>query len=394
MTRRPADRPQIPSIRLLQATTFVSTLDRFAMPPMLVAIAADLGTSLAFMVQAAGAYFLAYGLMQPVWGMVSDRLGLVRTMRLTLLMAALATTSAAFATTPMVLALTRGSAGAFFGAAYPSSLIYLGDTVPPTRRQGEITKLMVGVALGTSMGSVGAGVLAHLVSWRLAFLVTGLGALLLVGLLRGLPTPTEQRVHGNPWQPIVAVLTSRTAVLVLLLALVEGAVLLGALTMLPAAIESTGESASVAGLVTAVYGLAVFVAATLVGRLSRRHHPTLLITLGAAAAVLGCAVAALSTDPGPAALAAVLLGLAWAGMHSSLQTWATEVLPGARATLVSLFAGALFIGSASGAVLASELADAGRYGLIYAIGALMAVPLGAVAAVARWRWDRPQPAVG
>ena len=38
---------------------------------------------------AAGAYFLAYGLMQPVWGTVSDRLGRVRTMRLTLLLAGL-----------------------------------------------------------------------------------------------------------------------------------------------------------------------------------------------------------------------------------------------------------------------------------------------------------------
>jgi MFS family permease len=60
------------------------------MPPMLIAIAIGLDAPLASVVQAAGAYFLAYGLMQPVWGMVSDELGLVRTMRLTLLFAGLA----------------------------------------------------------------------------------------------------------------------------------------------------------------------------------------------------------------------------------------------------------------------------------------------------------------
>ena len=52
-----------------------------------------------------------------------------------------------------------------------------------------------------------------------------------------------------------------------------------------------------------------------------------------------------------AVVAAVLLGLAWAAMHSSLQTWATEVLPEARATVVSLFAGSLFVGSALAAVV-------------------------------------------
>ena len=46
------------SIRLLQLVAVVSTLDRYAMPPLLVAIALDLDVSLASVVQAAGAYFL------------------------------------------------------------------------------------------------------------------------------------------------------------------------------------------------------------------------------------------------------------------------------------------------------------------------------------------------
>ena len=78
------------------------------MPPMLIAIAADLDASLTSVVQAAGAYFLAYGLIQPVWGIVSDAIGLVRTMRLTLLCAGLAAVACAFAWSPLVLGLTRG----------------------------------------------------------------------------------------------------------------------------------------------------------------------------------------------------------------------------------------------------------------------------------------------
>jgi MFS family permease len=81
----PGTRPS--AIGLLQRAAFVATFDRFAMPPMLVAIALDLGAPLGSVVQAAGAYFLVYGLCQPLWGSVSDRFGRVATMRVTLLLA-------------------------------------------------------------------------------------------------------------------------------------------------------------------------------------------------------------------------------------------------------------------------------------------------------------------
>ena len=359
------------------------------MPPMLIAIAIDLDAPLAAVVQAAGAYFLAYGLMQPVWGMVSDELGLVRTMRLTLLCAGVSSLAGAFAGSALALGIARGAAGGFFGAAYPSTLIYLGDTVPAERRQSAIARLMVGVALGTGLASVGAGLIAQMWTWRAAFVVTGVAGLVLALLLRGLVEPPRTRVHRTVLTPIVAVARSRPALLVLGLAFLEGAVLLGVLTLLPAAVEDAGASTALAGGVTAVYGLAVLVAAGVVGRLSRTLHPARLIGIGAGSALAACAVLAASRSPGVALGATLLLALAWAAMHSSLQTWATEVLPSARATVVSLFAGSLFIGSAVAAVAVAGLADDGRYRLIFALAGAVALPLGLVAAWGRARWRRP-----
>jgi predicted MFS family arabinose efflux permease len=382
---------EVPALRLLQYTAFVATLDRFAMPPILLAMSRDLDVPLGQIVQVAGAYFLAYGLMQPVWGMVSDWLGLVRTMRLTLFAAAVCTTVAAFAWDPVSLGVTRGLAGAFFGAAFPSSLIYLGDTVPAQHRQRAITQLLVGVAMGTALASLGAGVVADLFSWRAAFVTTGVAALVLAVLLGSLPSPAVIRTHETVWAPLLQVLRSRAAMLVLLFAFTEGAVLLGSLTILPPAVEATGVSASVAGAVAAAYGMAVYAFARLVGWLSRRQHPSRLIALGGAAGIAACTVMTFSQVPAVAVLVAVLLGLAWAGMHSSLQTWATEVLPEARATIVSLFAGSLFVGSAVAAVVVSGLAEAERYGVIFALAAAVLVPLSVAATWARARW-RPAPA--
>jgi predicted MFS family arabinose efflux permease len=380
----PAGRPS--PIRLLQLTAFVSTLDRFAMPPLLVAIALDLGVPLSSVVQAAGAYFLAYGVMQPVWGMVSDALGLVRTLRVTLLLASVATIASAFVWTPLTLGLVRAAAGGFFGAAYPSSLIYLGDTVAAAERQRQITRLMVGVAVGTAVASAGAGLMAQVYTWRAAFVVTGVAGLLLSLALGRLAEPPVSRRHRNPLAPLLRVARSRVVVFVLALAFTEGAVLLGVLTLIPAAVEAAGESAAVAGAVAGAYGIAVYVFAHLVGRLSRRHHPARLIALGAVSGLLACALLTSSRDPVLVVGVTVLLGLAWTAMHSSLQTWATEVMPEARATVVSLFAGSLFLGSAAWAVAMAGLADAHRYAAIFAIAALVTVPLGVAGAWGRARW--------
>ena len=377
-------------IRLLQYTTFVSTLDRFAMPPMLVAIAVDLGAPLSHAVQAAGVYFLTYGLMQPVWGLVSDRLGIVPTMRITLLLSALTTAASALAGSVLALAVFRCLAGGFFGAAFPSALIYVGDTVPAPQRQKQITRLMVGVALGTAIASASAGLLAHVSTWRLAFLITGGFALLLAVGLGRLAEPAVTRTHRTIVTPLVQAMRSRVTVLVLLLAFIEGAVLLGALTLLPAAVEATGVSSSVAGSVTAVYGVAVYLSAHLVGHLSKDLHPSRLIGMGGAAALVGCIIMAVSQAPAVALLVALLLGLAWVAMHTSLQTWATEVLPGARATVVSLFAGSLFVGSAVAAVVVSGLAQDDRYREIFLLAAATSVPLSLLAVWGRATWRRAE----
>jgi predicted MFS family arabinose efflux permease len=86
--------------------------------------------------------------------------------------------------------------------------------------------------------------------------------------------------------------------------------------------------------------------------------------------------------------AAVLVGGGFAFMHSTLQTWATEVVPEARATVISLFAAALFVGSGLSTTVAAPLAEEGRFGSLFVTAAVVAVPLGLFAALARRRYAR------
>ncbi|MCW2580122.1 MAG: transporter, partial [Blastococcus sp.] len=61
---------QRPHLRALQAVNTVSSLDRAAVAPMLLVMAVDLDASVAQVTVAASLYFLSYGLLQPVWGIV------------------------------------------------------------------------------------------------------------------------------------------------------------------------------------------------------------------------------------------------------------------------------------------------------------------------------------
>jgi predicted MFS family arabinose efflux permease len=373
---------------LLQLAAFFSSFDRFAVAPMLVTIAASLGASLSEVAATASLYYLLYGVMQPVWGMLSDRVGRVRVMRLTLFGATLAGVISALAPNLGVLVATRALAGGLFAAVIPAALVYVGDTVGMDSRQKALADLMAASAVGTALATALGGLAAYLDAWRIAFAAPALAGGVLALLLRRLPEPEgfalEER--EGPLVQIGRVLARPWAVAVVVIAAVEGAVILGFLTFLAPSLESDGFSPAVAGLAVGLYGLAVLGWTRAVKLVSDRLGPAALILIGGGLLALGYASGALGQSLASVGIAAVLVGGGFAFMHSTLQTWATEVVPQARATVISLFAAALFVGSGVATTVAAPLAEAGSFGLLFATAAVVAVPLGLFAALARWRY--------
>lgn len=352
---------------------------------MLVPIAHGLGVPLGSAVLAASGYFLAYGLSQPLWGLLSDRFGRVRLMRATLLGGAAAGVLAVVAPNLAVLVAARVVGGACFGAVVPTSLTYVGDTVAAATRQRALADLMAAMALGTTLATAAAGVLAHLVDWRVVFAAPAACAVLCAVALRRVSEPSRAPVAGLAAH-VGTVLRNRWALLVFGFAFVEGAVLLGTMTLLAAALQSQGFSASLAGLATAGYGLGVVLFSRLVKPLSGRLPTWMLIAVGGAQICLGYGLVAFRVELVTVVVTALLLGGGWSFLHSSLQTWATSVAPQARGAAVSFFAAALFIGSSAAAYAGGPLAEAGRYGLLFALACATTVPLTLAAVTARRRW--------
>lgn len=376
----PEERELRGALRLLHSAVFLASFDRLAIAPLLLPIALDLDVPVEQVAAVATLYFVGYGATQVLWGFASDRLGRVRTVRIALALSVLSGVVGILAPTVGVLAVARLVAGAAYAAVFPTAIIYIGDSLPAHRRHGPLADLMAVSAVGMATATLVAAGIADLSGWRAAFAAPTAAAVVLVVLLRRVPEPAGDAPRQRPGASLAAVLLRPWPVVVLVLVLVEGMVLVGVLTYLPALLQRAGMSATGSGLVTAGYGVAVLLAAPLVKRLARAGMSAPL-RLGTGGVLATAAYVALLLDQEWVGVlaACVLLAGAWAFMHTALQSWITEVAPGARATAVSLFASGLFLGGAAWTALGAAPFASGRFTGYLVAGAVLSAALGVAA---------------
>jgi len=360
--------------------------DRFAVAPLLIPIAASFHVSLVAVSGAASLYYLAYGLMPTLYGVLSDRLGRVRVIRAALVGTALADLLSALSPNLTALLVARFVTGGIACGVFPTTLVYLADRFPFKVRQHAIANVLVFVALGTTAGTLGAGLTANLFSWRFFFLIPGTIALAVAIGLRRAPESLLTRSSQNPLKQVATVVRHGWAVLVLALSVIDGAVMFGFVTYLAPALEANGQSPAIAGVVVASYGVSVLLCTRLFGYVARRTPAALILAGGAVMLTLGYLVAGSSQSVGAILTASVLAGVAYAFMHSTFQTWATDIVPEARGTATALFATAIFGGAALATAAAAGLASANRYSTLFVIAALVTLPLLIAGSLARWRY--------
>lgn len=370
--------------RVLMSIGFLSFFDRFATPPMLVILAARAGMTLADAVGLVAAYSLLYALGQPVWGFISDRFGRVAVLRTALTGLALAAVASTLFSAHVPLLVARSAAGLMAGCLYPTLLTIIGDTRTGIAKARGLSELQVYSALGTTGATLTAGSIAAFTDWRVVFGLPALGCAALLFLLR--------RAHDGGTHlrgPVdFRAAFSGAALGVYGVAVLEGAVLMGILTYFVPALQHAQVPIALAGVLAAGYGVGVTVGARLMRRLVQRFSRTQLMGLGGGVLLAGYVASSIAQNPGTITATAILVGASNAILHSSLQGWATEVAPAARATAVALFACALFLGSSVGTFLTAGLAGAGQYNVIFLLGLGATAVLIAAVTLGHSAWER------
>jgi predicted MFS family arabinose efflux permease len=374
------------SVRLLSAGPLVTMIDRFAVAPVLIPIALEFRAPIGAAAIAATAYYFAYGLAQPFWGFASDRVGRIRVIRISLAATAAACGLSALAPNLDLLIGARILAGASVCAILPTALVYVGDMIPFHRRHAVIADLLAAVAVGTAVGSLGAGLFAHYFSWRLIFGVTAVLAVVLAFAMGRLPESNVPEPAGGPFAQLRQAVRRPWARFVILFAIPEGAMVLGFLVFFAPALEATGTNPAVAGLVVAAYGAAVLGGTRVVKRVATRIPAWVPIGVGGAMGVAGYVAAGLDQHVFAILLASVLIGGCYSFMHSTMQAWATEIAPEVRGTAAALFVTAAFTGGAMGSGLGALFAQQHEYGRLFLVAAALSVPVVIVGGLMRARY--------
>lgn len=381
--RRPA--PLVPGA--LTAAPVLGYMDRFAFLPLLSPAAADLHVTVHAVTVAVSAYFLLYGLAQPVIGSLSDRYSRRIVLRTALAVLAVADLAAAAAPGPAWLIASRAVAGAASGALLPTALVFVGDVVDFRVRQRAVAQVLSAAAFGAGVAMLLAGLFAQW-SWRLPLVVCALLAPLVRHRLRGLPEPPRANAR-----PSIGHILRRNPLLLALLAfgLLDGAAVLGMWTFFAPALHNHGASSLVTGTVMSVYGMATLAGAQLLRRLPTALVPRVPLVAGGAAMIAGYAAVATTTSPASVLTASALLGLSFTLFHSTFQTWATELLPAARGVVTSLFAGSVFTGAAATTVAAAPLAAEDAFPTLFTTAAALSTAVAVLGTAARLTLPRNRP---
>lgn len=378
------------SIPLLAGAAFASSCAIRLCDPLVPELGRVFGISAGQAAWSVSAFAIAYGLFQAVCGPAGDRYGKYQLVAWATLACAAASLAAALAPSFGWLVAARVLAGACGAAIIPLSMSYIGDSIEYHQRQPVLARFLAGQILGVVGGQLLGGFCAEQLGWRWSFAILGgVNAVLALALWLQLrrPRPAERATVPASWRTLPArtahTLTDRRVRALLLVAFVEGAVVFGPFAFVPTYLHGRfGLSLTGAGLALSAFaagGLCYSATARwLVPRLGERG---LALTGGA---LLGAGFLGYLAGPAWqwAIPASLLAGMGFYGLHNTLQTRATQLMPRLRATTVSMFVSALFLGQSTGVALAAWVVDSAGAGWAFLVAAVTLPLLGAVVAAA------------
>jgi predicted MFS family arabinose efflux permease len=349
------------AIFLLSLATFSSMALQRICDPMLPELSRVFSAPIGEVSQVISFFAIAYGLMQLFYGPVGDRFGKYRVVMLATMGCSVG--SLVCALTPNLNLLVAARIGTALAAAaiIPLSLAWVGDVVQYEYRQETLARVGLGTMLGITGGQLFGGLLTDTLGWRWAFvLMTTTFAIVSFLLWRQLPRldPMAQHDHApvgffkqlqkvaqNPW--------ARTF---LGLAVIEGATVFGVLAITAAHLHQVHHiSLTLAGGTTALFGLGGMAYMGTAKITIRRFGEVGLARYGGNLFAMSFLVIAFTPWWQLALPACFAAGFSFAMFHNTMQAKATQMVPTARGTGVTLFAGSLFLGQSLGVLVLAEL---------------------------------------
>jgi predicted MFS family arabinose efflux permease len=329
--------------------------------PMLPELSQVFQASISEVSQVISMFAITYGLMQLFYGPVGDRFGKYRVVMLAAMMCSVGALLSALSMNLAFLVAARMGSALAAAAIIPLSLAWVGDVVNYEQRQETLARVGLGTMLGITAGQLFGGLLTDTLGWRWAF---GLMALTFASvsflLWQQLPHLEQIPPHGHArsgfFKQLQEVAHDAWARTLLTIAMLEGAMIFGLLAVTASHLHHTHHiSLTLAGGTTALFGLGGMAYMAAAKSAIRRFGEVGLAKFGGLYFGVAFGIVAFCPWWQLALPSCFVAGFGFAMFHNTMQAKATQMVPTARGTGVTLFAGFLFLGQSLGVLLFATL---------------------------------------
>ncbi|MDW2797583.1 MFS transporter [Clostridium boliviensis] len=339
-------------IMILGLMAFLANGDNYAAAPLIINISKDLNISVSTAAISVTAYMLAFGVFTLIFGPVSDRYGKVKIINIAAIGTSVFSILGAFAFNLPSLIFFRAMNGAFGAGIFPVTMALVGQSFDDKNRHKALGKVMGLMFLGAATASAIGGALSYFGSWRLVYLIYGIGEFVLSIIMLKILERDKPVVETLDFvKAYKEPLTNFKFMRIVLIVFFLGFSVFGSFTYSGTLIqEITGYNILIVGLVLSLFGVGTVIGGRMAPKLKAKLKNGFLVLAGLIGAT---SLYALSTVTNAWLLGLALFGfgLAFIFLQSTLISTAQEQLPKMRGTAMSLTSFNMFVGGAVGTSL-------------------------------------------
>jgi len=328
---------------------FLANGDNYAAAPLIINISKDLNLSVDVAALSVTAYMLSFGLFTLLFGPLSDRYGKVKIINIAAIGTAIFSILGGFAFNLTSLVVFRAMNGAFGAGIFPVTLALVGQSFDDKNRHKAIGKVMGLMFLGGATATALGGILAYLGSWRLVYIVYGVGEFILAMIIlftleRDKAVSTKFDLVDSYKEPFSNYKFMRLVFTIFFV----GFSVFGSFTYTGQLVQNiTGYNLLIVGLILSFFGVGTVIGGRVAPKLKMKLKGNFLVLAG----IIGGVSLFLISFVSSTIFIIISLfgfGVAFIFLQSTLVSSVQDMLPAKKGTAMSLASFNMFVGGAIG----------------------------------------------
>jgi len=313
------------TLLILGFMTFLANGDNFATATLISNISKDLGLSISAAAISVTSYMMAFGLFTILFGPLADRFGKVKIINIAAIGTAIFSMLGALAFNLSSLVFFRTMNGIFGAGIIPVTLALVGELYDEKHRQKALGKVLGITFLGGAMATAIGGTISYFGSWRLVYLIYGIGEFLLAIIIMKVLKKDQPVVKKlQIFSSYKKAFENKSFIQITSVVFLSGFTVLGSFTYAGISImEKTGYNIFIVGLVLSFFGIGTVVGGRFVQSLRKNLKKNFLIVSGIIG-FISLNIMALSNNIFIIGIGLFGFGLAYMLIHSTLVATAQD----------------------------------------------------------------------